>query len=148
MCGFCGSLAGVSRSPADADNVNATVGEDTTFVPMVVEDISIVVVVDSGFVERTVPSGAANAVKAEMLVDATVEVGVMVSFEVGGTEWDETAAMVAGGPRVSSADVAMVAGEGVIVSDDGAEIAVETGGDADIAGILTPPPPPEDAVLT
>lgn len=56
--------------------------------------------VDSELVEtptRPEISGADNAVTAEMLVDATMEVGVMVSFEVGGAESDESAVMVAGG---------------------------------------------------
>ena len=101
MSGFCGSLAGGCRSPASADavDVTATEGEDT-FVAIVVVDISIVVDVDSELVEtptRPDISGADNTVPAEMLVDATMEVGVMVSFEVGGAESHESAVMVAGG---------------------------------------------------
>ena len=133
ISGFSGSLASECASPAsdDADDATATWGEDNTFFAAVAEDISIVADVNSSFLEtlkRVDTSGAGNADTVEMLVDATMVVGVMVSFEVGGAESDETTEIGAGGSRVTPAAVAAAAGDGVIVSDDGFEIAVATGG--------------------
>lgn len=69
ISGFFGSLAGGCMSPAsavaDVDDATATEAEDSPLVAIVVEDISIVVDVDSVFVEtpkRLDTSGAGAAV--------------------------------------------------------------------------------------
>lgn len=150
--GFCAPFAGNSRpGSADAEDVIATLGEGTIFVAIVVEAVTIEFDVDSGLLvtpKRPDPSVEGNVVTAKILVELTMEVGVMVSIEAVGVDSEDAAALMEEESRISPAVLAIVAGDGVIVSDDGAEIAVAIGGVDILACVAdTPPSPltPEDA---